>query len=135
MDFPPFEIVYLKWAKSPVHAEPKHYLAISFIIYSSTDFLNWYLINIKPHYHSVVEKEKGLVRMAIETNRIKQEGKVEEMHEKLDKEISQEVEIKINKILGWSMPLVYSRLVIDILFPILLSCYSIFHLIRHFNRL
>ena len=24
MDFPPFEIVYLKSAKSPVHAEPKH---------------------------------------------------------------------------------------------------------------
>ena len=23
LDFTPFEIVYLKWAKSPVHAEPK----------------------------------------------------------------------------------------------------------------
>lgn len=26
MDLPPFEIVYLKSAESPIHAEPKHYL-------------------------------------------------------------------------------------------------------------
>src|SRR3990170_1866047 len=30
MDFPPFEIVYLKSAKSPVHAEPKQKHGISF---------------------------------------------------------------------------------------------------------
>ncbi len=34
MDFPPFEIVYLKSAKSPVHAEPKQVLMMNTVEWS-----------------------------------------------------------------------------------------------------
>jgi hypothetical protein len=40
MNFPPFEIVYLKSAESPVHAEPKQFE--SGRLADDADYFDWY---------------------------------------------------------------------------------------------
>ncbi len=105
------------------------YLGLSFMLYSFSDFINWYLTNVKPHYHLQYEEEKGLVRTAIEMNKTSETKSVHEMHDKLNKEIEQQVQIKMNKILICSLPLVLIRVVIDILFPIALAVYSTYKMI------